>query len=518
MKKQISLTFAVSFLFFTVNLMAQTLTCTKPDGDEFDPKAETVLVLLKSKSPEVTKVRIVPQKNDLISWQDVTPNKTVALNLKLEKGENTFDIVGFNSEREPIQGQSCVVSVRRPSAVANNTNTNSNTNSRTSGNTNSNTNQNNLAAADTKPNTNASPTPEPKTQSKHFRASVGLEVVGASSSPSEQQPFFDLFFSTPIGSQYPGVKGWKRHLQFSVWGNTRFSSSPVQNISSLSNFTLPTFANNFVGTASQTKFNELVKSFEFRAGGELQIFKSYKPYGGLLPGVSSVSLIMSAGAVTPLSFENGSVFYEVPKVNNGADVDPRFKELFPGVTTQKIIAFTTPERERFYRQYFAGFRIKTHYLKTDSNSIYSEESLEREDLVPGMFDITFGQNEAITNKLRGVILRLDGSMPIPITNNILYVFGSAQMRLGKNIDKPLPGIFLKPSLGIDLSSADVFVVPANQNPLFRSNRDTFRIGVGVDLLKLFNKSNDNQSNSDNQSQANDDKTKEKSNEKTKKQN
>ncbi|MEZ5346834.1 MAG: hypothetical protein R2681_14885 [Pyrinomonadaceae bacterium] len=456
---------------------AQTLTCSKPDGDVFDPKSETVLVLLKSTSPEVAKLRIVPLKTDSIQWTDIEPNKTIAVNLPLEKGENSFDIFGFDSEKDPVEGQKCMVSVKRKSSSGATTpgteNSGQTSRSENTG-SQSASNDANSGSRQSKSET------ETRTQGKDFRAIVGLEIVGASGSPTEQQPFFDLYFSNPIGTRW-GTSGIKKHMQLYIWGNTRFASSTVENIGSLSNFTIPTFTNNFIGSESSTKFNELVQSFEFRTGLELQLYKSPKSNGGLIPGRNSVSLILSGGAITPLNSERSTFFYEVPKVNEGADIDPRFKELFPDITTQKTIAFATPERERFLRQYFAGVRLKTHYLKSSNGT-----DQDRDDLVPGMFDITFGQNEAITNKLKGVILRLDGSMPVPIYgNNIFYIFGSAQMRLGKNVDKPLPSIFLKPSSSVELSNTDVFVVSADRNPFFRSNRDTFRIGFGIDLLKLF---------------------------------
>lgn len=107
-------------------------------------------------------------------------------------------------------------------------------------------------------------------------------------------------------------------------------------------------------------------------------------------------------------------------------------------------------------------------------------------MVPAMFDVTFGQSEAVTNSLKGVILRLDGSAPIPLFNkNYLYIFGSAQLRIGRNTNQPLPSIFLEQASPAALSSADTFVVSADQNPILRSNRDTFRFGIGIDLLKLF---------------------------------
>lgn len=470
---------------FAVKINAQNLTCMAPD--KIDSKANSVSLLLKSTSALIKSVRVIAEKTGKTSKQEIKQNVTYAINLKVERDVNNFNAFGYDNNDRPIPNEICSVTVERddPSQEDATVSTTALANKFTDKNEppkkdNGEDNGEDVGQDDNGKNNGEKVAPkkapevEPLTQSKNFRAVVGLEQIGASSATSKQQPFFDLFFNTPISSQ-------KRKLQLSVWGNIRFSTTPVQGINSLSSVSLPTtFATNFVQTDSTSKVNDLVQAFDFLTGLELQLFKSKVKHTSLLPGISSVSLILSGGAVSPLTADKGATYYKIPRVNNDADIDPRFKELFPNVTTQKNVAFVSPERDRFFRQYFAGFRIKTNYLMDKSSKV------EREDLVSGMFDITFGQNEAMTTKLRGLILRLDGSMPIPLFgNNFLYVFGSTQMRMGRNLEKPLPSIFLEPVSPIALSSADTFVVSATQNPALRANRDIFRIGVGVDLLKLF---------------------------------
>lgn len=182
----------------------------------------------------------------------------------------------------------------------------------------------------------------------------------------------------------------------------------------------------------------------------------------------------------PLSTEKGAVFYKIPRVNNSMDIDPRFLELFPEAAGKTNIAFVTPERDRFFRQYYAGLRFKTFF--------YGRKEDQR-DYFPALFDVTFGQNEAITNRLQGVIMRLDGSTPFPVKNaDFLYLFGSVQMKLGKSVSQTIPSFFLEPSAsGTTLINADTIAVPINRSPFLRSNRDVFRIGVGVDVFKLFKK-------------------------------
>jgi hypothetical protein len=305
----------------------------------------------------------------------------------------------------------------------------------------------------------------------NFRAVVGFEQVGASSAASKQNPFVDLYLSTPFGltSRY----NHKLSLTPSVWSSLRFTTTPVQGIAALANFTPVNFANNFVQGDSASKVNDLVQTFDFLVGFEQPIVPRRK-FVGFIPGETSISFIVAGGAINPLSSEKTTAFYKVPRVNNGADIDPRFLAAFPEAAGKTNIAFVSPERDRFFRQYYAGLRFKTMFRNSEIR------------YQPAMFDVTFGQNEAITNRLQGVIMRFDGSLPIPVKKaNFLYLIASTQMKLGKNVNRSLPSFFLDPAANTTLTNSDTVVVPLDRSPYLRSNRDIFRIGVGVDLLKLF---------------------------------
>ena len=454
---------------FVVNANSQSFVCTAPSKVEFDKKS--IKLYIKNTSANVKSARIISEQADHTSTKKIEKDETYPVDINLKVGENEINVFGYDASKKRIPNEECSITVEREE----------------------NPNQSNTS--NTNPNSSAAKTDNTRTQSRYFRAIAGIEQVGASSTPSKQQPFFDFFFINPIASKSPDATGKSKHLQFSLWGNVRFGTSNVQGIGALSSFNPATFATNFVQGDSSNKTSDLVESFDFLAGAEIQVFKSKKHHVSFLPSVTSISLIGSVGAITPLSSEKGAVFNTIPRVNNDMDIDPRFTAMFPDVGTQKTVAFVAPERDRFFRQYFGGFRIKSHFLKTDSKTdeyILDEDGnyIERDDIFPAILDITVGQNEAITSKLTGVILRIDGSYPIPIKNNLLSVFGSAQLKLKKAQEKDLPSIFLAPALPAALSDPDVFVVRANENPLFRSNRDTFRFGVGIDLLKLFSSSED----------------------------
>jgi hypothetical protein len=98
-----------------------------------------------------------------------------------------------------------------------------------------------------------------------------------------------------------------------------------------------------------------------------------------------------------------------------------------------------PTGNRFYRQYYGGIRV---------------QSTQQRHTV----DVTLGQNEAITGgTLHGTVMRIDGFYALPVTGgNFLYLFGTAMVRAS-----PRP-----PSIG------DAGV-------------DTYRIGVGVDVIQML---------------------------------
>ena len=326
------------------------------------------------------------------------------------------------------------------------------------------------------------------------RSIIGLEQVGASSARSEQRPFLSFFFNTPINAGTKMVcpkdltgnrmktcfeeqKTEKPKFTFSVWGDVRLTTTPVQSIGSLASFTPAAFASNFVQGDSAGKVNDLVRSFDFLVGFDKQIFGSDKVFDGVLPGKTSLSFIMAGGAISPLSSDRTALFFKIPTERtsqNSVNFFNAFDQIVEG-SPYKNIAFVAPERDRFFRQYYAGFRLKTLFDNKDVK------------FQPALFDVTFGQNEAITGILKGVIMRLDGSTPLPVSKaGFLYLFGSVNMRLGRNRETS-PTFFLEPTTGVSLTAADTIVFPIDRLPFQTKDRDVFRIGVGVDVFKLFKK-------------------------------
>lgn len=297
------------------------------------------------------------------------------------------------------------------------------------------------------------------------RAIVGFEQAGASSAKSVQKYFFDLTISTPLPFQrnidpYFGPRS-------RAWGTVRVTSVPQQVTSSVG-----TFATGFATQAAGVKVNEIAQAIEFLGGVEIRLLtgpgKLPLPFGSFDNSTTNkftLSLIAGGGATTPFTPRDT---LEVFKVSPGA----------PGLPAQAqgkdFVAFVSPDRDRFFRQFYAGLRARTYYFTSGNEDI----PLLR---YPATLDVTFGQNEAVTGgRLRGGVLRLEGFFPLPYENlNYINLFGTAMMKLSRTrITEPL---ILEPApAGTTVPASNVVIVTVPQ-----INRDYYRMGVGIDFIAFI---------------------------------
>jgi hypothetical protein len=233
-----------------------------------------------------------------------------------------------------------------------------------------------------------------------------------------------------------------------------------------------------VGTISDAKTNQLASAFDFVVGPEVRLQRFHH---------TDLSLIAGFGAVSPVSPKQSAQIFEVPV--NGSSQQAAFLKKYPGAKDKKYIAFVSPDRDRFFRQYFGGFRFKTFNYEThkvDGKLVVDDQGNPKEfltDAFPATFDITFGQNEAITGgRLRKFVVGLDGFYPLPFPDKsrFLYLFGSARFKAGGPKDIGTPFILDTAASSVKITDASVFIA----DPV-ATNRDTYRIGFGVDLVELF---------------------------------
>lgn len=281
--------------------------------------------------------------------------------------------------------------------------------------------------------------PDSTLSSKTMRAILGIEQSGASSASSAQNPFVDFFFSAPLSTN---------HLL--TWGNVRLTSTPQQ-VSAFASS-----ASNLVGAATGDKINDLATSFDFTIGPEYQFNPRANTRFSLIAGFGATSTLTGPPKIAPI--------FKIPTAASTQYAS--FVSQYPEATTPGAthIAFVPQEQDRFFRHYFAGIRVKSYHGEK----------------FPSMFDVTFGQNSAVTEgKLRHFVLGFEGSHHFPIMKNSIYIFGSASLKIGGPKFRSTPFILDPADTTVKLSDPTV-VITSRQ-----SNRDFYRIGFGIDLIDLF---------------------------------
>jgi len=323
-------------------------------------------------------------------------------------------------------------------------------------------------------------TPSDRFSSIYTRGIVGFEQSGGSAAQSVQKPFLEFFWNPPVWTS-EGQNEPFRYIypKASLWGSVRFTSVPQQ-IST----PLITFAPSFLAPISEANVNKLVQGFDFLFGGEMgfgrgfskgDIGTAFLPTGNRdTKQKYSAYLIAGFGASSPLTPSDTVAIFKAPTMQSELD------KIRPGLklpTGTEYIAFAGPDRDSFFRQWYAGVRLKTHYFQKGSNG-----KLDLINRPGGMFDIAVGQNEAVTGgRLHGMVMRFDGFYPLPVSNrSILYLYGNALINLRRHATVTDPLILATAPSNITVPADNVFLITSEP-----SNRDVYRIGVGVNLIELF---------------------------------
>lgn len=299
------------------------------------------------------------------------------------------------------------------------------------------------------------------------RAILGVEQAAAASAKPEQKLFLEFNLSAPLFRKSDSplkAPVW-------LWLNPRITSLPKPLSGTVAEFAT---ASNFVAPFTGGNVNDIVQGFEFLGGVEVKM----SPLSGAIPsGFGSetkvrfgVSFVVAAGMSTP--FGSQQLAPQIFKVNRTVI------NAFPGAKDKEFIAFVNADRNRFFRQYYGGLRLKSYFVKN------TKDLDELDNVFPGIIDLTFGQNETVTGgNLHGGIVRIDGIYPLPFIRGkykgSIYAFGSALMKLSKP-KVPLPIILQPPETPPDITSDKVFIqtVPPR-------DADHYRLGVGVDLIRLL---------------------------------
>ncbi len=296
------------------------------------------------------------------------------------------------------------------------------------------------------------------------RAIVGYHQAGASSAKFSQNFFFDFFIMRNLSDGDIWDEG---HLN--LWGDLRVASFPQQVTAGVG-----TFATNFATQISNLPVNQLAQSADFQSGLEY-VLKKWEP-NDTYRTLGLVGYVGALGAFQPPDSQ-----MEIFNVPDKASLQyPAFAARFPAAANAKYVGFVPPNRERFYRNFGLGVRVTTFDKEKD------------EVLVPpATYTLSFGQDEAITGgAFTSVVGKIDVFYPLHIPGTdakykFLYLFANANLRLSKATSIPTFALQNPNANGITVQPFDpnlaVITIP--------SSRDTYRFGVGIDLLNLIHPAN-----------------------------
>lgn len=310
------------------------------------------------------------------------------------------------------------------------------------------------------------------------RATIGFEQIGASGIASDQKYAFDLFITRPIPVGPPDADFGSR-LRW--WGDVRVASYPQQVTSDVASF-----ATGFATSAGQLKVNQLVQTADFTTGVEVRLFGLSPAVLGLGASTHERFSFMAYGGFGavgpfPLATDAPPVF---AAPDSGSPQGRAFAKDYPGATT-KYVAFRTKAPDRFLENLTAGFRLYTFYADPSGKLL---------DTAPAMVSIGYGRNDLIAPN-HGGAWHVAAYYPFALGDRassstlIVYLFGEVWMT-GGGAQLSAPAYQLQAATvdgtpaGTAVSASDpqVTIVPVDAKP-----RDTYRIGLSVDLLKIWSR-------------------------------
>jgi hypothetical protein len=302
-----------------------------------------------------------------------------------------------------------------------------------------------------------------------FQIIGGVEQAGIASNANTTNAFLSAYTSAGPSDR------------FKLWGRIRLLGQAQASTGGVvSAFQDPT------GQIKNLDTQKVGQAVDFVLGPDVPLYAFSKPNSN---SQFSIHFVAGVGATTPLSSEEVASKFTVPAKGSPqcGDVLANFtaKNGYPanlilpdptgtnclanGIT---VLAFNRQERTSFLRKYGFGIRTVNKFKFGDQKDQCCEM---------GTVDFLVGQDEAITGgRLHGWVFRVDGVHPLPIKGkNILYLFGTASIRMSRNQD--LRTIVLD----ADTSNATPSAANVALLPLKQPNKDFYRFGVGLDMKKLF---------------------------------
>jgi hypothetical protein len=295
------------------------------------------------------------------------------------------------------------------------------------------------------------------------RAVVGYQQAAAAASTFEQNYFFDLFISKslPVPQRINPDFGERSRAWFAV----RSISVPQSGDATISDL-----SQNLAANIGGLKAKDAARVFDFLGGVEIRLGSGN---ASLLPSFDrqttqkfSASLILGGGFVTPTDPQDSIKVFKVFKDAPGLPSQARDKE---------FVAFVQSDRDRFFRQYYVGFRFQTFFFNRYN------VPMQR---FPSQLDITVGQNEYVTGgRLHGPVIRFDAYYPLPY-EKLKFINLYSTLVVQPNKVKTSTPLILEPvtDSSVKVPGANVALVPVSQ-----FQRDYYKVGVGIDFISFVQK-------------------------------
>ena len=180
--------------------------------------------------------------------------------------------------------------------------------------------------------------------------------------------------------------------------------------------------------------------------------------------------------------------------------NPTLDALYGAPAGTQYIAVEEKSKDRFYRNFYVGLRLKTFSYsfrkcpilipETASNQTETEDSDTTEtndtsptcavvkNQFPGTYEVSWGQDDSINGQtLTGGVVRIRGFYPLPFANYV-HLFGGVNLSL-KHKTFVNGADFVSAPGNITPTSPGVFQVAVNPPA-----RDQYQFGIGVDLIQI----------------------------------
>ncbi len=324
---------------------------------------------------------------------------------------------------------------------------------------------------------------------------LGAEQTGASSTQSDLRMFFDFWVTRQLGHINPAsntATNDKMGKPWHWWGNARLASYPQP-----VNSPVGTLLTGLGTTVTDLKVNQLVQSAEFRTGPDFAIpwltcsssdeqksddkEKTSAKKKQKTCHLYRFSLFADIGGIGTLNPQQGVTVFTVPDQTTTAGAQ-FFKAYptttFPGFDKAKYVAFSSPDRTRFFREYAGGLRYtQLRIVGKDS---------ERLSRASARIYFGIGRPERAGNERCAEGRRIESGSVFSIQPEWR---SGVYLRPFSHVARPAmrtsAPVFLSPAIAgtapVSVTDPGVYVITT------RSNRDVYSIGIGLDAVKMLEK-------------------------------